>query len=54
MAEQQGSVMRWVPVRSQRLDSRDLFRRSSRVTIEHGDEVYQLCRTRTGKLILTK
>lgn len=54
MTEQQGSTTRWIPVHRQRLDSRYLFRRSSSVLIEHGNEVYQLRRTRAGKLILTK
>lgn len=54
MSEQQQSTTRWIPVHHQRLDSRYLFRRSARVLIEHGDEVYQLRRTRAGKLILTK
>jgi len=54
MAEQQGSTRRWIPVQHERLDSRYLFSRSSSVLIEHGNEVYQLRRTRAGKLILTK
>lgn len=45
---------RWIPLYRERLDSRDLFRRSSCLFIEHGGELYQLRRTRSGKLILTK
>ncbi len=54
MTKQQDDATRWIPVHRQRLDSRYLFRSSSAVLIEHGAEVYQLRRTRAGKLILTK
>ena len=37
-----------------RLRSRDLFRSSNRVEIEHRGETYRLQITRQGKLILTK
>lgn len=36
------------------LDSRDLFKRHTRVLIRHGPDTYTLRLTRQGKLILTK
>lgn len=37
-----------------RLDSRKLFADARELLIEHGDELYRLRWTRSGKLILTK
>lgn len=48
------AATRWIPVKQDRLNSASLFRRTHRVVIEHRGEAYQLRRTRSGKLILTK
>ena len=37
-----------------RLDSRKLFGGANELLIEHGEELYRLRWTRSGKLILTK
>jgi hemin uptake protein HemP len=37
-----------------RIDSRELLGTARNVEIMHGKEIYRLCRTSQGKLILTK
>jgi hemin uptake protein HemP len=37
-----------------RVASRDLFTKHTELVIEHGDQIYRLRITDTGKLILTK
>lgn len=45
---------RAIPVRDDKIDSRDLFSCSRVVTIIHGSQTYQLRLTSQNKLILTK
>jgi hemin uptake protein HemP len=45
---------RQVSIANDRLDSRDLFVGTRRITILHGDDAYHLRLTAQNKLILTK
>jgi hemin uptake protein HemP len=45
---------RTIPLRDNRIDSRNLFVATREITIVHGDEVYRLRLTAQNKLILTK
>lgn len=43
-----------IPLRGNRIDSRDLFAGAREIIIAHGEEVYRLRLTAQNKLILTK
>jgi hemin uptake protein HemP len=45
---------RMIPVRDNRIDSRDLFVGTREIAIVHGGEAYRLRLTAQNKLILTK
>jgi hemin uptake protein HemP len=45
---------RKIPVRDNRIDSRELFVGTREITIVHGDDAYRLRLTAQNKLILTK
>jgi len=45
---------RLIPLKDNRIDSRDLFVASRELTISHGEETYRLRLTAQNKLILTK
>ena len=45
---------RRIPLRENRIDSRDLFLEAREITIVHGDEIYRLRLTAQNKLIMTK
>jgi hemin uptake protein HemP len=45
---------RSIPIRSNQIDSRELFASGRQITIAHGDDTYRLRLTSQNKLILTK
>ena len=47
-------AQRGIPLRDNRIESRDLFVGTREITIAHGEEVYRLRLTAQNKLILTK
>lgn len=46
--------MRSIPIRENRVESRDLFVATKEIQIRHGEETYRLRLTGQNKLILTK
>ncbi|HLA36697.1 MAG TPA: hemin uptake protein HemP [Rhodocyclaceae bacterium] len=54
LASPNASVDRRAPPSPRRIDSKDLFGAHRQIDILHRGEIYRLCLTRQGKLILTK
>lgn len=48
------AAVRSIPMRENRVESRDLFVATKEILIQHGDDIYRLRLTGQNKLILTK